>query len=75
MSRNAGRLIGRDAVLGLLGEYAAQARAGTPTAVLLEGDAGIGKTRLVQEAVSSFCAPGDVVAVGHGVALAGGELP
>ncbi|MGH3508152.1 MAG: AAA family ATPase [Nocardioidaceae bacterium] len=59
----------------MFGECAAQARAGTPTAALLEGEAGIGKTRLVQEAVSSFRAPDDVVAVGHGVALTGGELP
>ena len=69
------RLVGRDAELDRLGAAVARARGGTPTCVVIEGDAGIGKTRLLNEALTTFREQKDCVAIGHGVELAGGELP
>lgn len=47
MSR--GRLVGREAELGLLLGLLDAAAAGRPVAALVSGDAGVGKTRLVTE--------------------------
>ena len=41
---------GRDAQLAALGEQFDRARSGVGTVVLVEGDAGMGKTRLLDEA-------------------------
>jgi tetratricopeptide (TPR) repeat protein len=71
----AGRLIARDSELERLAKAVARARAGNPSLHLVEGEAGVGKTRLVAEAVKAYLGPDDVVAFGHGVELAGGELP
>src|SRR5688500_10525568 len=52
---NGGRdtaLVGRDRELDLLVEIAEKARAGTGQAVLLRGPAGIGKTTLLQAALT-----------------------
>ena len=43
--------------------------------MVVQGEAGIGKSRLVTEALGRLRDPKDVVAFGHGVDLAGGELP
>jgi len=75
MGRASGRFVGRDIELSRLGESVASARDGSPAAVVVEGDAGIGKSRLVTEALAAFRELKDVVAIGHGVELAGGELP
>jgi hypothetical protein len=57
-------LIGRQEHLAELGELLALARAGQGQVVFLAGEAGIGKTRLVEEFVRS--APADVtVLTGH----------
>jgi DNA-binding CsgD family transcriptional regulator/tetratricopeptide (TPR) repeat protein len=45
------QLLERDAVLGSLAEYAAEARAGDPRLVLLAGEAGVGKTSVVDALV------------------------
>ena len=75
MTRTAGRFIGREAQLEELGELVERARGGESVTVFLVGDAGIGKSRLVREGITRFAEPNDVVAIGHGVELAGGELP
>jgi DNA-binding CsgD family transcriptional regulator len=68
-------MVGRHAELATLKEAVHLARAHTPTAVLLEGEAGIGKSRLVREAVAAGTTSADLVLTGHGVAMSGGGLP
>src|SRR3954453_18315255 len=75
MGGTTGRFVGRETELTRTGEAFARARSGVPSILLIEGDAGIGKSRLVAEAMAVFSGPDDVIAVGHGVELAGGELP
>lgn len=48
---------------------------GTGGVVVLSGDAGIGKTRLLRDVVARAGAAGRLVAVGHCVAEAGADLP
>ena len=67
--------MGRDVELSWLGECVLRARGGTPVTVVVQGEAGIGKSRLVTEAMGRLRDPKDVVGFGHGVDLAGGELP
>ncbi len=43
--------------------------------MLVEGEAGIGKSRLVGECIHDVLAADEVLLVGHGVDLLGGELP
>jgi DNA-binding CsgD family transcriptional regulator/tetratricopeptide (TPR) repeat protein len=69
------RLIGREPELDQLRRTVSAVREGEPALVLVDGEAGIGKTRLVGDAVALLRRPGDLVAVGHGVAASGGELP
>ena len=75
MARIRGRLVGRDAHLTQLGEVVARARAGTPCTVLIEADAGYGKSRLVNETLAAFRLAEDAVGVGYGVELTGGQIP
>src|SRR5262245_10339555 len=75
MGVGSGRFVGRDAELSWLAEAALRARGGTPVTVIVEGEAGIGKSQLVVEALGRLRDPKDVVVLGHGVDLAGGELP
>ena len=75
MGHTAGRLIGREAPLAQLGDAVARARDGVSTTVLIEADAGIGKSRLVADGLRTFRDPKDAVAVGYGVELAGGAIP
>ncbi|MFB7893386.1 AAA family ATPase [Microbacterium sp. NPDC056044] len=59
-------LIGRQAEFDALRGALADGRAGTPRALVVRGEAGIGKTRLVQEAILSLradAAPDDPVVV------------
>ena len=69
------RLFGRDRELAVLGDAIARARAGRRTAVVIEGEAGIGKSRLLTEALASLRDPEDAVGVGHGVELFDGQVP
>ena len=69
------RFVGRDSELAYLGSTVARSRQGVPTSVVIEADAGLGKSRLLAEVLTAFRDPKDLVAVGHGIELAGGELP
>ena len=66
--------VGREGELALFDDAAAAARSGTPQIVLVEGEAGIGKTRLVAEAIARSQHEHDVVVACHGVALTGDQL-
>ena len=74
MARAASRLVGRDAELGRLGHAAERAHTGARTAVVIEGDAGLGKTRLLADALAIHHHPADVVELGYGVELTGGQI-
>src|SRR5580658_3034551 len=62
-------LRGRDGELALLHEHLTRLRSGTGTIWLIEGGPGLGKSRLVEQAVSAAQAAG--FAVGRGVAEPG----
>ncbi len=68
-------LVGRDAELGRLLEAVTTARQGHLSVVLVEGEAGIGKSRLVADAIDTARVPGDLLMTGHGIPLIGDELP
>ena len=63
--------VGRTEELARLAAAADQAAAGTPTAVLVGGEAGVGKTRLAGEVVAGARAAGATVLVGGCVELGG----
>ncbi len=72
-------MVGRDAELSVLRDALAAGRAGSPRVVVVRGEAGIGKTRLLQEFLSTATAtaplpvgPPVVVAVGQCVDM--GEI-
>jgi predicted ATPase len=67
--------VGRARELAELEGALDDARAGRGAAILLGGDAGIGKTRLVSELAQRARAAGFVVLLGHSLDLAGTELP
>src|SRR5256714_11318537 len=67
-------LVGRAAAFRQLVGSFQQARGGQPQAVLLVGEAGIGKTRLVSEFVAWVKAQGAEVLSGHAFEM-GGRLP
>jgi DNA-binding CsgD family transcriptional regulator len=66
-------LVGRVAELNSLSDALASARQGTASAVVVGGDAGVGKTRLLSELIVSASAEGVVCLVGHCVDL--GDTP
>ncbi|MEU3854811.1 AAA family ATPase [Streptomyces sp. NPDC029554] len=68
-------VVGREAELARLSEVLQGARAGEARAVLLAGDAGVGKTRLLDEAGKRAAATGMTVVVGHCVDLGDVGLP
>jgi len=67
--------IGRETELSTLTAALAAAVAGTPTVVLLGGEAGVGKTRLVEEAAAQARAAGARVLAGSCIELGGEGLP
>jgi tetratricopeptide (TPR) repeat protein len=67
--------VGRTEELAGLAAAADRAAAGTPTAVLVGGEAGVGKTRLVGELVASARQAGATVLVGGCVELGGEGVP
>jgi DNA-binding CsgD family transcriptional regulator len=67
--------VGRGRELAELGRALDAARAGSGTAVLVAGEAGIGKTRLASELAARARHEGFEVLVGHAIDLVGTELP
>ncbi|MFE2866955.1 AAA family ATPase [Embleya sp. NPDC059259] len=68
-------LVGRGEEVARLDEALARGRAGDPCAVLLAGDAGVGKTRLLAEATARAAGAGMTVLTGHCVDLGDVGLP
>ncbi|MFF5882666.1 ATP-binding protein [Streptomyces sp. NPDC014603] len=71
----AGPLVGRDDELARLAGVLEGARRGRARAVLLAGDAGVGKTRLLDEVAARAAADGMTVVTGHCVDLGDVGLP
>ncbi|MEV7897647.1 helix-turn-helix transcriptional regulator [Streptomyces cyaneofuscatus] len=69
------RFVGRAAELGALTEALARAGAGEPQALLIGGEAGVGKTRLVEEFAGRAARRDAVVAVGGCVEIGAEGLP
>jgi DNA-binding CsgD family transcriptional regulator/tetratricopeptide (TPR) repeat protein len=67
--------VGRAHELAQLGRALDAARAGSGTAVLVAGEAGIGKTRLASELAARARDAGFEVLLGHSIDLVGTELP
>ncbi|WP_141724875.1 ATP-binding protein, partial [Streptomyces niveus] len=67
--------VGRDGELTVLTDALARAAAGEPQALLVGGEAGVGKTRLIEELISRACRDNAVVAVGGCVEIGGDGLP
>ncbi len=68
-------MVGRDQELARLHASIQRARQGETVTVLVLGEAGVGKTRLVAEVVRGLRSAGDLVLTGHGVKMATGEMP
>jgi len=68
-------LVGRDAELAVLTDALEAAVAGDPSVVIVGGEAGVGKTRLVEEAAAGARATGARVLTGGCVELGGEGLP
>ncbi|HET9860139.1 MAG TPA: AAA family ATPase, partial [Nocardioidaceae bacterium] len=71
----AARLVGRTTVLDTMRQAVAAAVEGEPRMLVLEGEAGIGKSRLVAELAADPMAAADRVVVGHCSVAAGRHLP
>ncbi|GGU43944.1 helix-turn-helix transcriptional regulator [Streptomyces lavendofoliae] len=67
--------VGRAGELTALTEALSRATAGEPQALLVGGEAGVGKTRLLEEFLGEACARGAVVAVGGCVEIGADGLP
>ncbi|MFB9738441.1 AAA family ATPase [Streptomyces thermocoprophilus] len=67
--------VGRTAELDALREALSRATAGEPQALLIGGEAGVGKTRLVEEFAKAAAREGAVVAVGGCVEIGADGLP
>ncbi|MFF8287638.1 AAA family ATPase [Streptomyces sp. NPDC016309] len=67
--------VGRAGELTTLTEALSRATAGEPQALLVGGEAGVGKTRLLEEFLGEACAQGAVVAVGGCVEIGADGLP
>jgi DNA-binding CsgD family transcriptional regulator/tetratricopeptide (TPR) repeat protein len=67
--------VGRQAELEVLEAALADAGAGNPNAVLVGGEAGVGKSRLLEELAHRASGTHGLTLVGHCVEVAEGELP
>ncbi|MEV0221515.1 AAA family ATPase [Streptomyces sp. NPDC050704] len=67
--------VGRADELDVLNNALARAAAGEPQALLLGGEAGVGKTRLIEEFATAACREGAVVALGGCVEIGAEGLP
>ncbi|WP_372463006.1 helix-turn-helix transcriptional regulator [Pseudonocardia kujensis] len=68
-------LVGRGAERAVLAAALERARAGRGTGVLLSGDAGVGKSRLIAELTAQAREAGALVLLGRCIETAGVELP
>ncbi|WP_407561389.1 AAA family ATPase [Streptomyces sp. 184] len=73
--RSGGVFVGRAAELGALTEAYDRAAAGEPCAVLVGGEAGVGKSRLVEEFLARAEKAGAVTAVGNCIESGADGLP
>ncbi|MFN2562245.1 MAG: AAA family ATPase [Jatrophihabitans sp.] len=73
MPRSTAPLVGRAAEMATLINAMSEARAGTSAAVIIGGDAGVGKTRLLAEWLGAATADGVLCLIGHCVDL--GDTP
>ncbi|WP_029144788.1 helix-turn-helix transcriptional regulator [Microbacterium luticocti] len=73
-SATAARMVGRDEELARLDALFERARGGQPTAVVVAGEAGMGKSRLIREFTASVADRADVAA-GRAVDLGGTPAP
>ncbi|MEU6537655.1 AAA family ATPase [Streptomyces sp. NPDC047000] len=67
--------VGRADELDTLHDALARAAAGEPQALLVGGEAGVGKTRLIEEFAAAACRTGAVVALGGCVEIGADGLP
>ncbi|MEW2402291.1 AAA family ATPase [Streptomyces sp. NPDC046862] len=67
--------VGRTDELEVLHDALSRAAAGEPQSLLLGGEAGVGKTRLVEEFAGAACRQGAVVALGGCVEIGADGLP
>ncbi|MFF5966227.1 AAA family ATPase [Streptomyces collinus] len=67
--------VGRAEELGMLHDALVRAREGEPQALLIGGEAGVGKTRLVEEFAAAARSRGAVVALGGCVEIGADGLP
>lgn len=67
--------VGRADELDILNEALTRASAGEPQALLIGGEAGVGKTRLVEEFATAACRRGAVLALGGCVEIGADGLP
>ncbi|MFF2850345.1 AAA family ATPase [Streptomyces sp. NPDC058001] len=67
--------VGRADELGVLKDALARAAAGEPQALLLGGEAGVGKSRLIEEFATTVCRESGVVAIGGCVEIGAEGLP
>ena len=67
--------VGRDAELARIDEARGQAATGQPALVIVRGEAGIGKTRLIRDVLAGARAAGSPVLAGACLDLAGDGLP
>ena len=67
-------LVGRDSQIAMLGDFAARVANGDGRALLVRGDAGAGKTRLVRELATEAPRAGTTVLIGGCVAIGGEPL-
>ena len=75
-SRRSAGIVGRRGEFESVAEIWHSVRdGGGPAGLLVDGPAGVGKSRFVEHATSQLVGPGDVLMVGHCVDLYGEEMP
>jgi predicted ATPase len=75
MPETSGPIVGRRVELAATAALVAEAAGGSAGAVLLAGDAGVGKTRLLAETISTARAHGMLTMVGHCIDFGDAGLP
>ncbi len=73
--RRQAQFVGRDAELEMLAVAVHSVCSGNPELVIIEGESGLGKSRLLWEAIDRYRPENALVVQAHGVALMGDQLP